>query len=81
MKWLTRKEVSEKLGVSMSYLVGTLSKTVDFPKEIRPFPRKVVYDNDEVEKWMRSKLEVQTSAPVEVQTNTPVEAEDVTFNY
>jgi predicted DNA-binding transcriptional regulator AlpA len=65
MKWLTRKEVAEKLGVSTSYLITMLSKAEDFPKEIRPFPRKVVYDNDEVENWMRSKLTAPTKPPVE----------------
>lgn len=56
MNWLRSKEVAAKLGLSATGLRMLQKRDDTFPKEIRVSERHVVYDEDSINEWMRSKM-------------------------
>jgi len=52
MKWLRRKQVADKLGVSDSHLRTSMEKMPGFPQPIKISPMLAVYDEEEVDNWM-----------------------------
>lgn len=63
MKWLRRKEVAAKLGISESHLRTNVEKMPGFPQAINLSPMVIVYDEAKLEAWMTSLVEpVNTEA-------------------
>jgi prophage regulatory protein len=54
VRFLTRKALCEKLGLSPG-TVYRLERHGDFPKRIVIGPRRVAWDCDQVEEWMRQR--------------------------
>ncbi len=52
--FLTIKEVSKLLGISVS-TINRLIKKEQFPPKIKLSPRRTVFITDEINKWIRGK--------------------------
>ena len=52
--FLTIKEVSELLGISVS-TINRLIKNGDFPPKIKISPRRMVFMRKQIEEWINSK--------------------------
>lgn len=57
MKWLKRKDIAAKLGVSYNHIRLAIEKDPEFPRPIRLSEKVIVFDEGAVEDWMRSKSE------------------------
>lgn len=56
MKWIRTSDLSKKLALSLTGLKVLMEREPHFPKPIRVSERHVVFDEEAVEEWMRSKL-------------------------
>ena len=52
--FLTIKEVSELLGISIS-TINRLVKEGDFPPKVKITPRRIVFMKKEIDEWIKSK--------------------------
>jgi len=52
--FLTMKEVSDLLGISVS-TINRLIKRGDFPLKVKLSPRRIVFMKKEIEEWIESK--------------------------
>ena len=52
--FLTMKEVSELLGISVS-TINRLIKRGDFPSKVKLSPRRMVFMKKEIDEWIESK--------------------------
>lgn len=57
MNWLRKSEVAKKLGVSVGGLVNLMAEHPEFPKATRVSPKVTVFLKEEVEAWMKSKMQ------------------------
>ena len=53
--FLTVKEVSELLGISVS-TINRLIKKGEFPQKIKISPRRMVFMKEQIEKWIDKKI-------------------------
>lgn len=53
MKWIKRKAVLEKLGVSPWHLQQVLEGSPGFPAPVRLSERVTVYEEGAIEEWMK----------------------------
>jgi predicted DNA-binding transcriptional regulator AlpA len=60
VKWIRTAEVAEKLAISTSGLKALMDRDVDFPKPMRVSERHIVFDEEAIERWMRSKMLTST---------------------
>lgn len=58
MRWLRSKEVAAKLSLSATGFKMLREKYVDFPKPTVIGPRHVVFDELEVDNWMKNQSDV-----------------------
>lgn len=56
MKWIRTSDLAKKLALSLTGLKVLIDREPNFPKPIRVSERHVVFDEEAVEEWMRSKL-------------------------
>lgn len=54
MKWIRAKDVADKLGVSLSQARNIMRDDPRFPKAIPLSPKVVVFNEAEVDEWMRT---------------------------
>ena len=54
--FLSIKEVSDLLGISIS-TINRLIKSGDFPLKIKISPRRIVFKSNEIDKWIKEKLD------------------------
>jgi predicted DNA-binding transcriptional regulator AlpA len=59
VNWLRKSEVAKKLGVSVGGLALMMAENPEFPKATKVSPKVTVFLEEEVEEWM--KLKMQTS--------------------
>lgn len=56
MNWIRTKDLQKKLALSETGLKRLMSQDPNFPKPVRVAERHVVYHEEAVEEWMRSKM-------------------------
>jgi len=66
MKWLKRREVADKLGVSYNYFRLVLEVEEEFPKSVRLSEKVHMYEEGAIEEWMRSKTAAINNTTMEV---------------
>lgn len=66
MKWLKRREVADKLGVSYNYFRLVLEVEKEFPKSVRLSEKVHMYEEGAIEAWMRSKTAAVNNTTLEV---------------
>tara|TARA_Y100000589_G_C26802849_1_gene486490 strand:- start:336 stop:524 length:189 start_codon:yes stop_codon:yes gene_type:complete len=54
--FLSIKEVSDLLGISIS-TINRLIKSGDFPLKIKISPRRIAFKSNEIDKWIKEKLD------------------------
>lgn len=66
MKWLKRKEVADKLGVSYNYFRSVLEADKEFPQSVRLSEKVIMYEEGAIEAWMKSKTAAVNNMTMEV---------------
>jgi|GEM_PF-4057945 len=56
MRWIRSKDLQHKLSLSATGLKVLIDREPGFPKPIQVSERHVVFDEEAVEKWMRTKV-------------------------
>lgn len=66
MKWLKRRDVADKLGVSYNYLRQVLEVDESFPKPVSLSAKVHMYEEGAIETWMKSKTAELNNTTMEV---------------
>jgi len=56
MNWLKKPDVARKIGVSAHHVTVLMATDPTFPGAARLSTRLIVFDEEEIETWMKSKL-------------------------
>ena len=70
MKWLRPKAVAEKLGLSQTGFRLLQKRDGTFPKEVRISDRHVVFDEDDINRWMRAQMHIKSELLTDTQEVT-----------